>query len=328
MLVLSGDIGGTTARLRLVDCSASGQITLIKNDRYKSGDYLSFGAIIDDFLKDCKQHVDSACFGVAGPIIENAVKFTNLAWDLKIEDIKSRLQTDRIELINDFVAIGYGLATLVASDIVTLQIGKKATQAIQAYLGAGTGLGVGFITYEHGAPRVHPTEGGHIDFAPIDDEEISLLGFLRQKHHRVSYERVLSGHGLVNIYEFLCDQNRVDSNLALPIDPHEGAIAITAIASQQQDSIARKTIDVFIRILAQAAGNLALTTLPFGGLYIVGGIVPKILPLIDKDSFLRVFRDKGRMAKLISDIPMHLVLNQDVGLQGATWRARSMLNFV
>lgn len=334
MIVFSGDIGGTTTRMRFTEFTGSDKIRVIKNYRYHNSDYPSFDAVIDAFFAEAnlnKNLVESACFGVAGPIVNETVKFTNLPWEIKTTDIKTKLKLDKVALINDFVAIGYGLERLARSDLLTLQEGKECEGGIKAYIGAGTGLGIGFMIYCQGRYEVYPTEGGHVDFAPTDEMQLELLRFLYKKHHRVSFERVLSGQGLVNIYQFVLAYKNYDEeeNLKLStlIDSKRHidiAATIVESAIKHNDVIAKRALDIFIRIYGAAAGNLALTTLPFGGLYVVGGIVPKILSEIKTGSFLEAFTDKGRMTDLIKNIPLHVVLNTDIGLQGAAVYAKNI----
>ena len=334
MIVFSGDIGGTTTRMQLTEFTGANKIRIIKNSHYYNSDYPSFDAVIDAFFAEAalnKIVIKSACFGVAGPVINETVKFTNLPWEIKTIDIKTKLKLDKVALINDFVAIGYGLERLARPDLLTLQEGKECMGGVKAYIGAGTGLGVSFMIYCQRRYEVYPTEGGHVDFAPTDEMQLELLRFLYKKHHRVSFERVLSGQGLVNIYQFVLAYKNYGEEenikLAALIDSEQHvdiAATIVEYAIKRNDVIAKRALDIFIRIYGAAAGNLALTTLPFGGLYVVGGIAPKILPEIKTGGFLEAFTDKGRMTDLIKNIPLHIVLNTDIGLQGAAVYAKNI----
>ncbi|MBU0744690.1 MAG: glucokinase [Gammaproteobacteria bacterium] len=335
MIILSGDVGGTTTRMQVVDFADSGEKNIIKKALYKSADYAGFTDILDDFFSDSKSirnDIARACFGVAGPVANQTAALTNLPWIIKCDDIKNKLGLNEITLINDFVAIGYGLGALKPEDLLTLTAGKPDIQGIKAYMGAGTGLGIGFVVYDSkGSSRVYPTEGGHADFAPTDDLQLELLMFLRKKYHRVSLERVLSGQGLVNIYQFVSDseESKGKENAALKalINSNQSVdlpAAITEYALNYHDPIATKALNIFVSIYGAAAGNLALTTLPFGGLYLVGGIIPKILPLVKNHAFLTTFFDKGRMTDLVKDISVHAVLYPDIGLQGAALYAKTL----
>jgi len=345
MIVFSGDVGGTSTRMQLTefigsdDGSTSFQdckVNIIKREQYHNSDYANFTDVIDAFFlatdSSTKTKIKSACFGVAGPIINETVKVTNLPWVIKAEEIKKKLGIERVALINDFMAIGYGLETLLPQDLLTLQVGKPCRDGVKSYIGAGTGLGVGFMFCKNGICNVCPTEGGHVDFAPADETQLKLLQFLSKKYHHVSFELVLSGMGLVNIYRFVRSQKsgaeEENHNLAILLDneEHRADIAATVFeyAVRQNDVLAARALDIFIRIYGAAVGNLALTTLPFGGLYIVGGIAPKLLSQIQNRVFLEAFGNKGRMSNLIKDIPLHVVLCTNVGLQGTALYAKNI----
>lgn len=333
MIILSGDIGGTKTRLKLTKFEENGKARALKQDKFINNDYSSFIEVIDNFLNGTDTKVEAACFGVAGPIINDSVRFTNLSWAVSANDIKNKFNSDKVALLNDFAAIGYGLETLKEEDISTLQTGKPVKDAIIAYTGAGTGLGVGFITRCQENYKVHSTEGGHVDFAPTNEVQIELLKFLRKKHHRVCNERLLSGQGLINIYSFVRSQNgsydKTSSELNRIIDEgHDNidvAATIAEYATKRNANMAKRALSIFIRIYGTVVGNLALSTLPFGGLYIVGGIAPKLLTQIKEWGFLEEFQDKGRMTGLVKDIPLHVVLCTDVGLQGAALYAKKFL---
>jgi glucokinase len=212
-----------------------------------------------------------------------------------------------------------------------LQPGKPRTDDVRACIGAGTGLGVGFLTFNCDEVVAHSTEGGHIDFAPTDDIQLELLQYLRKKYHRVSFERILSGQGLANIYNFVRnnkifgEEENPDLRFLITSDKEvDIAAAIAKYAIENKDVMAMRALDIFIRIYGTAVGNLALTTLPYGGLYVVGGIAPKLLSQIQTGGFLETFGDKGRMSGLLKDIPLYVVLNEDVGLQGAAVRAKKL----
>lgn len=332
MIVLSGDIGGTNTRLQLTEFVAD-TTKIIKTTRYNNNEYSSLIDVIDIFLADIDakdSRIESACFGVAGPIINETVKVTNLPWIITADVIKRQLKLDKVALLNDFVAIGYGLEMVQPFDLCTLQVGRPCIDGIKAYIGAGTGLGMGFIIYQ-GKSKVYPTEGGHIDFAPTDEIQSELLGFMRKKYHRVSLERVLSGQGLIDIYLFVNENKKLgeaeEQKLAALIENDQRvdiAATITEHAVKNCNTLAVRALDIFIKIYGTAAGNLALTSLPFGGLYIVGGIAPKLLPQIKNWQFLHAFRDKGRMENLVQDIPLHVVLDTSVGLKGATMYAKNI----
>jgi len=333
MIVLAGDIGGTNTRLQLIEFTEGDKANTLKDAHLSNGDYSSFNDLLDDFFSGTSFKIDRVCFDAAGPIINEAIQLTNLSWKVSTADIKRRFKLAKVALLNDFVAIGYGLETLQQKDLLTLQPGKLREDGVKAYIGAGTGLGVGFMTHIEGSYKVYPTEGGHVDFAPTNNIQDDLLKFMQKKYHRVSIERVLSGPGLMDIYSFVRSQQefsgKENSNLTVLLDSDkdniDAAAAIVEYATKHEDALAKRALNIFIHIYGTAVGNLALTTLPFGGLYVVGGIAPKILLQIKEEGFLEAFHDKGRMSDLVKDIPLHIVLCPEVGLQGATLYAKNFL---
>lgn len=325
MLILSGDVGGTNSRLRLTEFASSTDFKILAEKTFLNQEHESFPEVVTLFLKEQNIAVDkikATCFAVAGPVVGGTVKVTNLPWFVSEEDLRQELGLESVKLINDFEAIGYGIDTLQPHDRHILQKGDFRPKRPRAMIGAGTGLGVALSIPDEGLYRVMPTEGGHVDFAPTDYMQVKLLKYLQKKLHRVSVERVLSGQGIVNIYNFIRENPlfNEDENPALKrvlFKTDDAAAAITEYAINQHDPMAMRTLDLFIRIYGAAAGNLALTTLPFGGLYIVGGIAPKLLSQFLDGRFLKAFSDKGRMSSLLNDIPMYIVLNTNIGLQGA-----------
>lgn len=334
MMVLSGDIGGTSTRMQLTQFDGDKKIHLLKSIDYSNQNFASFSDIIDSFLKEVsvqKNQIGSICFGVAGPIINGNVKFTNLPWAISTNDLKENFALQHVALINDFEAIGYGIETLEESDLQILQEVAPKEKSIKTFVGAGTGLGVGFMTFFDNSYNVHPTEGGHIDFAPTDDTQVELLHYLRKKYHRVSFERLLSGPGLVNIYRFVRDHKifgeEENSELRFLLESDQSidvAATISEYAINHKDILSLRALDIFIRIYGSFVGDLALTTFPHGGIYIVGGIAPKLLPQIQHGGFMERYFDKGRMSGLLKNFPIYVVTNTKVGLQGAAVYARRM----
>ncbi len=290
---------------------------------------------------------EKACFAIAGPVVKNTAKLTNLVWFLDTERLQQELGIPQISLINDFAAIGYGILGLQKQDLLTLQVGKSQPEAPIGIIGAGTGLGQGFLIKQGNYYQVFPSEGGHADFAPRNEIEFQLLKYLLDKHdiqrvsverylldkhdiQRVSVERVVSGMGIVAIYQFLRDRKFATESPDIAqilrtweqeagqeeksVDP--GA-AIGTAALQRSDRLSEQTLQLFIDAYGAEAGNLALKLLPYGGLYIAGGIAPKILPLIQNSGFLLNFTQKGRMRRLLEEIPVYIILNPQVGLIGA-----------
>ncbi len=331
-LLLAGDIGGTKTILRLVDASQKTLLHTIYEDHYRSSDFIDLVPMVKQFLASANSSTpQKACFGIAGPVVENTAKLTNLAWHLDAERLQDELGIAQISLINDFAAVGYGILGLEPEDLHTLQVGKPNSDAPIGIIGAGTGLGQGFLIKQGQDYYVHPSEGGHADFAPRTELEFQLLKYLLDKHdiQRVSVERVVSGLGIVSIYQFLRDRKIATESPGVAqiiraweqqagqektIDP--GA-AIGSAALEERDRLSEQTMQLFVEAYGAEAGNLALKLLPYGGLYIAGGIAPKILPLLERGDFLLYFSQKGRMRSILEDIPVHVILNQQVGLIGA-----------
>lgn len=331
MIVLSGDIGGTSTRLQLTQCNGPFALKMLAREKYANASHSSFSEIIEKFLNDTghkNTELASACFAVAGPIINGTVKFTNLPWYIEEPKLKQELQIDKIKLINDFQAVGYGVEVLAPEDVHVLQKGRYQMNQVKAIIGAGTGLGMGMMHWTGSLYEVSATEGGHVDFAPTTDMQIELLKFMRKKYHRVSVERLVSGPGLINLYAFVKENplpsEKENTELHYAIYNNEDTAAtISEYAITKKDPMAMRALDLFIQIYGAAAGNLALTTLPYSGLYIAGGIAPKLLAQITSGKFLESYSDKGRLSNLLKDIPIYIVLNTHVGLLGAaTFAAR------
>jgi glucokinase len=341
--LLAGDIGGTKTILRLVGADRETLQTCYEQE-FVSKDFPDLVPMVEAFLAAADAHnslvgaPERACFAIAGPVINNTSKLTNLAWSLEADRLAKELTLDAVELINDFAAVGYGVLGLTARDIHLLQAGKVDDMAPVAVIGAGTGLGQGFLIKQGHRAKVFPSEGGHADFAPRSEIEFQLLKYLRDKHQitRVSVERVVSGQGIVAIYQFLRDRGIAQESPDLAeilstwesevgrtktVDP---AAAISKAAQQGDDRLAVETMNLFISAYGAEAGNLALKLLPYGGLYVAGGIAAKNLSLIDNGLFMDAFTHKGRMSRLLEDIPVRVVLNPQVGLLGAARCAAGM----
>ena len=361
-LLIAGDIGGTKTILRLVETTSSG-LHPLHEERYPSGNFSDLVPIVQQFL-DATQQLGKhpvpkkACFAIAGPVVNNTAKLTNLPWSLDAKRLEQELGISSVSLINDFAAVGYGVLGLEASDLYTLQICKPQQAAPIAVIGAGTGLGEGFLIHQLDSYQVFASEGGHADFAPRSQLEYELLQDISKRHQvdRVSVERVVSGQGVIAIYQFLRDrafaeespdigqvvrnweqQKSRSEKTAAPgaalekrdrppeqiltsvetdetVDP---AATIAAAALEKRDRLSEQTMQMFVEAYGAEAGNLALKLLPYGGLYVAGGIAAKILPLIQEGSFIRTFAQKGRVSPLLKDVPVHVVLNPQVGLIGA-----------
>ncbi|MDY6802492.1 MAG: glucokinase [Cyanobacteriota bacterium] len=347
--LLAGDIGGTKTILRLVESDSEPQATVklktIHEQRYISAEYRDLVPIVNNFLIEAAEKVgtkpipEKACFAIAGPIVNNTVKLTNLSWMLNALHMEQALGISQIRLINDFEAIGYGVLGLTDDDMYVLQAGETQPDAPMAVIGAGTGLGECFLVCLGNTAKVYPTEGGHTDFAPRSELEFELLKYLLAKHSidRVSVERVVSGLGLISIYQFLRDRDFAEETpeIAAAVRTWEKEVGLTErtvdpgafigkAALERSDRLSEETMQIFIEAYGAEAGNLALKTLPFGGLYIAGGIAPKILPLLKTDDFMTAFTNKGRMSPLLERMPVRVITNPQVGLIGAAIRAANL----
>jgi glucokinase len=341
-LLLAGDIGGTKTILRLVQAeSQPGQEAIQRSCyevRYPSHDFPDLVPMVQKFLAAAEQELgqaftpEKACFAIAGPIINNTSKVTNVGWTLEADRMSQVLSIPKVCLINDFEAVGFGVLGLQAADLHILQAGQPKEKAPIAVLGAGTGLGQGFLIYTGNAYQVFGSEGGHADFAPRTDLEFELSRYLLDKHHieRISAERVISGQGIVAIYQFLRDRQYAtetpevgevvrawESQVGRSPKTVDPAAAIAKAALENRDRLSEKTMQMFIESYGAESGNLALKLLPYSGLYIAGGIAAKVLPLIEEGTFLHAFTHKGRMSTILERIPIYIVLNPHVGLIGA-----------
>ena len=316
MPILAADIGGTSTRLRLVH----GAETLDEKD-YSSQDYPDLNSILDNFIKaNSPVDLQSACLAVAGPVRDGTARVTNLPWDVHESLISEDFTIPQVRIINDFEAIGYALAILSPDDFYELQAGSPDNVGTRALIGAGTGLGVAIVTRCGERWQVLPGEGGHVDFAPRTAEQQALLDYLQQQSARVSVEMLLSGPGLERIYEFICTQNGIN-----PDSVRRTAASISSTALIGRDPMAVKTLDLFVEIYGAQAGNLALTSLATGGVFIAGGIAPKILSLLKRGRFIEMFSDKPPMSELLHSMPVRVVLNTRSGLLGAVQVASEMV---
>jgi glucokinase len=337
-LLLAGDIGGTKTILRLVEETSGSSWQTLHESRYLSRDFPDLVPIVQQFLLAAKQQLgmilrpEKACFAIAGPVVNDTCVLTNLAWFLDARRLEQELDIAKIHLINDFAAVGYGILGLDDKDLYTLQAATPQTDAPIAVIGAGTGLGEGFLLQQARGYQIFASEGGHADFAPRNELEFQLLQYLRDKYdiQRISVERVVSGQGIVALYQFLRDRQvahespeigeiirtweRETGRTEKSVDP---AAVIAQAALEKRDRLCEQTLQMFVEAYGAEAGNLALKLLPYGGLYVAGGIAAKILPLIQEGNFLRAFGQKGRVSPLLEKVSVRVVLNPQVGLIGA-----------
>src|SRR5574341_452541 len=344
-MILAGDIGGTKTDLALFEWKTE-RVEPMRLETFHSADYTSLEEMLAEFLvpskpstpiDDIKQSkdesevspeepkpqepvkIDAACFGVAGPVIENHSHTTNLPWTIDGAGLAARFGIPHVRLLNDLEAMAYGILLLRPDELVTLNAGTppRHKQAI-ALIAAGTGLGESILFWDGTKYRPMPSEGGHADFAPNSDNEIELLRHLRSHYLHVSYERVLSGPGLHAIYEYLRDTKKNEPTwLAEKIKAGDPAAEIAAAGLKGQAEIAEQALDLFASIYGAEAGNLALKAMAVNGLYLGGGAAPKLLYKLKDGTFMKAFINKGRYKRLMSSIPVHIVMNQKTALLGA-----------
>jgi len=317
-MVLAGDVGGTNARLATVELNGR-TARIAQQNRYPSGDYPGLTPIVHSFCEGIASRPDRACFGIACPVVGDDCTASNLPWTINARKLAAEIGIPRTTIINDFVAVGYGIELLGPSDLATLQEGTPVPQGPIALIGAGTGLGQGFLLWEGDHYRVLPSEGGHSDYAPHTELQTGLLQYLRQQFDRVSWERLLSGAGIVNVYRYLLASGAAPEQPTVrdEMEKEDPATVITRHALARTDGLCDQALDLFCQILGAQAGNLALTVISTGGVYLAGGIAPRIAERLKNGPFLTAFRAKGRMSELLSRIPVHVIMNPNVGLLGA-----------
>ncbi len=318
MIVLAGDVGGTNARLAIVELNGP-SARIAREGRYPSRDYPGLTPIVRRFLEEVASRPDRACFGVACPLVGDDCTAPNLPWTINARKLAAEIGIPRTSIINDFVGVGYGIELLSPTDLATLQEGSPTPHGPVAVIGAGTGLGQGFLVWQGDHYRVLPSEGGHGDYAPSGKLQTGLLQFLRQQFDRVSWERLLSGPGMVNGYRYLLASAVApeQATVRAEMEKEDPAKVITRHGLARTDSLSDRALDLFCEIFGAQAGNLALTVVSTGGVYLAGGIAPRIVERLRSGPFLTAFRDKGRMSELLSRIPVHVIMNPNVGLLGA-----------
>ncbi len=317
-MILAGDVGGTKVHLALYDF-IDGKLKHNRDERYPAREYSGLEEIVKEFLSADK--VTAACFGVPGPVRDGRLRLTNLPWTLDSRDLAAGLGIQHVFLINDLEANGYGVAELSADQIFTLSEGDPGQIGNRALIAAGTGLGEGILAWNGRIHVPYPSEGGHVDYAPRNEDEIDLLRFLKQKYNgRISFERVVSGMGMTNIYDFLREVRGVEEpawlaqRIADAADPNT---VITELALAAKSEICEKTLEMFVSAYGAEAGNLALKVLSVGGMYVGGGIGPRILEKLKDGTFMRAFTDKGRLSQLLINMPVRIILESRAALMGA-----------
>jgi glucokinase len=320
-MLLAGDIGGTKTNLAVFSTDKGLRAPVVEGT-FPSAQYPSLEMLVGDFLAQLSLPIERASFGVAGPVLAGRATITNLPWVLEETRLQQALKIPSVRLLNDLDAIAHMVPSLEPTDLYTLNEGQASPDRNLAVIAPGTGLGEAFLTWEGGRYHVHASEGGHTDFAPSNALEAELLLWLFKRYPHVSYERICSGWGLPNIYTFLKEHNYaqepswVSEQIAAAPDPTV-VIVNTALLAEPPSPLCTATMNTFVSILGAEAGNLALKVLATGGVYLGGGIPPRILPLLSQGQFMQAFKRKGRFTELTTRIPVHVILNPKVGLLGA-----------
>jgi glucokinase len=317
-MILAGDVGGTNTRLGLFELNQD-RPTPVTIQIFPSGRYSSLEQIVEEFLKEHPQQVSGGCIGIAGPIKDGVCETPNLPWVADSRKVAKLLGVETVELINDLEANAHGISVLSKEDLVILHAGEPDLNGNAGLISAGTGLGEAGLHWVDDYYQPFASEGGHVDFAPRNQLEIELLTFLLKSIDHVSYERVLSGPGLHNIYRFLLETGRAQEPAWLrdELQQKNPGGVISKAALERSAPICEQALDIFVSIYGAEAGNLALKVLATGGVFLGGGIAPKILPKLKEPAFLEAFWAKGRMTDLLKDVPVHVIVNDKTALLGA-----------
>ena len=317
-MILAGDIGGTNARLAYFQ-PQNGHLRLVAERIYPSREHRELGEIVTQFLEDSKTRPDAACFGIAGPVRNGRVETSNLPWVVEQSRLANQIHLPSTLLINDLEASAWGIEALAPEDLVPLNRVSGPVVGNQAVIAPGTGLGEAGLFWDGRRHHVFACEGGHTDFGPHGDLQIELLRFLKARFGHVSYERVLSGPGLVNVYEFLRESGcgKESAEFAAALKQGDPAAVISRAALDGTQSLAEKALDLWIAVYGAEAANLALKVMATGGLFLAGGISPKVLPKLTGPLFMQAFVDKGRLRPLVESIPVQVITNEKAGLLGA-----------
>lgn len=318
-MLLAGDIGGTKTNLAIYDAE-NGLHAPLAEATFPSDEYPGLEAIAREFLSQVEYDVELASFGVAGPVVEGHVKTTNLPWEMDETNLREALGFRHVYLLNDLESIASAVPRLEPEDLVTLNEGRPAQHGAIGVIAPGTGLGEGFLVWNGTHYRAHPSEGGHTDFGPTNETEYELLRYWQARKEHVSYEWVCSGIGIGNIYTFLKETgyapepDHLTEKMAATDD---STPIIVQTALDHGDPLCRAALDTFVSILGAEAGNLALKILATGGIYLGGGIPPRILPVLQTSHFMQAFLHKGRFAELLRRVPVKVILNPKAALIGA-----------
>ena len=317
-MILAGDIGGTHARLAYLQ-SQNGHLTLVAEGVFPSREHSGLDEIVAQFVGAQGARPDVACFGVAGPVRNGRVETSNLPWTVEASRLASELNLPATMLINDLEANAWGIASLREQDLVPLNRVKSTPVGNQAVISAGTGLGEAGLFWDGKEYDIFASEGGHCDFAPRTEVEIDLHRYLVARFGHVSFERIVSGPGLVNVYHFLRDTHRGEESQGMTEELAQGdaAATISRAAVSGKSALAERALDLWISIYGAEAGNLALKLMATGGIFLGGGIAPKLVSKLSGPLFMQAFVSKGRMQALLESIPVKVITNEKIALFGA-----------
>ena len=319
-MILTGDVGGTKTVLSLINIKSDGLLLCEKEETFSSADFPDFNELLTSFLPAGIQ-LKSACLGVAGPVVQQRCQTTNLPWILDATELKKTLGMDRVKLLNDLEAMALGMLDLPESDLVELNPNARIQTGNKAVIAAGTGLGEAILFFNELLYHPIATEGGHCDLAPQNAEQDMLLAYLRDIFpDHVSWERVLCGNGFSQLYDFFVKQGEMPPNPAVPVASSHALdrnAIISKLGVQGEDALCGEVLRLFVELYGAESGNLALKSLATGGVYIGGGIAPKILPAMQDGRFIAAFKAKGRFSGLLDTISVKLSLNPRAPLLGA-----------
>lgn len=318
-MILAGDIGATNTRLGAFETEGN-RLQCVVEKIYMSQDHAGLAEILTQFIRTEGIPVHRACFGVAGPVRSGRSKISNLPWIIDSPELAKQLKLDSVGLLNDLEAYAYGIDALDSKDFITLSEGSEDAEGNRAVISARTGLGMAGLYWD--GFRHHPfaCEGGHADFAPTNELQIELLAYLQKKYGRISCERILSGPGIKNIYDFLRDSHKAEEPDWLRDQmsvAHDAPALISKLAHEGKAPICDQTMSLFVSILGAETGNCALRYMSTGGMFIGGTIASRNVDRMKDPVFMRSFLDKGRMETLLKDVPVKIILNDDCGLIGA-----------
>ncbi len=320
-MILAGDVGGTKTILALISMDR-GVEDPVREERFPSGKYPSLEAIVAEFLKDSDVKLDAASFGVCGPVVGGEAHITNLPWVIRADTIEKAFGIPKVNILNDLQAIATAIPHQRSDEIHTLNDGQRDPTGTIGVIAPGTGLGEAFSVWTGERYLACATEGGHASFGPVTHEQVKLLSYLEPRFGHVSYERVCSGSAIPNLYDYLRSQRHYEEPdwLREELAAAKDRTPIIMNAAQElKAEICIATLDLFVRILGGVVGNMALRVFATGGLYLGGGIPPRILSRLEKPDFLEAIRAKGRFRGWISRIPVHVILDPKVALHGAAW---------